>query len=259
MTQGGKVQVIKIGGELVGDEKAIQNLVFQARKLADAGGRVFIVHGGGVQITEELAKAGIKAEFINGLRHTSADAVEITERCLRDLNAGVVALFDGGAVGIGGYQGGIIRAVPVFEGTRTGTVSHVDRAALLNAADGGKVCVIYPICAGPNGEMMNVNADDVAAAVAEGVGADRLILCSNIPGVMDKQKKVFPRLYIDELAALIADETITGGMIPKVQSAARIAENPSVGGVVILNGADIVAIEKVFSDGAGAGTLIQRR
>lgn len=264
----GKTQVIKTGGEVVAKTEMIRHHMVQAINLMNFGAQVIEVHGGGTQITAELKKAGIEAPMVNGRRHTSAEAAAITERCLRELNNGIVRIFaeeasrmkvDLKAIGIGGFWNDVIKAKPLFEGTNTGEVTGVDAGMLRALSEKSFLPIIYPICAGPAGDFMNVNADDVASAVAEAVQADRLILCSNVPGVMDKNKKVISQLYTDEIPALIADGTITGGMIPKVENAARLAENPKIGGVVILNGEDPNAIvTELFTD-KGAGTLFQMR
>lgn len=261
----GRTQVIKIGGEVVEDDASIRNLVRQTIALANFGANVIVVHGGGVQITKALEQAGIKAEFVNGIRNTSEEAVGVTQMCLAELNDKIVRIFDEevkaldaevSARGFGGYQDGIIEAKPVFEGTRTGTVSAIDAAKLHDRFVGPTVQFIYPVCRGEDGGYMNVNADDVAAAVAIAMDADRLIICSNIPGVMDKDKKVISKIETGQIAALVEDGTVSGGMIPKLKSASDVILNSRVGGVVILNGKDSSAIERELFTEEGGGTLI---
>lgn len=261
----GKTQVIKIGGEVVEDDASIRNLVRQTIHLANFGANVIVVHGGGVQITKALDAAGIKAEFVDGIRNTSEEAVGVTQMCLAELNDKIVRIFeeeakqidtDVSARGYGGYQDGIIEAGPVFEGTRTGTVSAIDAEKLKERFVGPTVQFIYPVCKGEDGGFMNVNADDVAAAVAIAMDADRLIICSNIPGVMDKEKNVISKIETTEIAGLVEDGTVSGGMIPKLKSASDVILNSRVGGVVILNGKDSSAIERELFTEEGGGTLI---
>lgn len=262
----GKIQVIKIGGEVVEDDQAIRHQVRQAIDLTHFGAKVIIVHGGGVQITQALEAAGIEAKFVNGLRHTSAEAVEITKQCLETLNAKIVAIFQEEAKamkskvcvqGFGGFECGV-EAAPIFEGTRTGKITRVDADDLKGRFDAPCVSFVYPICEGPDGGYMNVNADDVSAAMAIAVNADRLIICSNIPGVLDKDKKLISKITIAEIQGLIDDGTVSGGMIPKLQSAADVILQSKVGGVVILNGKDPSAIERELFTEEGGGTLIVR-
>lgn len=264
----GKTQVIKIGGEVVAKEEMVRHHMVQAINLMNFGANVIYVHGGGTQITAELKKAGIDDPLIEGIRRSSPEGVIITERCVRELNNDITRIFseeasrmnaDVQAIGLGGFWNNVIKAEPMFEGTRTGTVTKVN-ADMLRALSGKSFMpIIYPICAGPSGEFMNVNADDVAANVAEAIGADRLHGCTDVDGVKDKSGQVIPQLYTDQIPALIADGTIYGGMIPKVENAARLAENKKVGGVVILNGKDPNAIvAELFTD-RGTGTLIQLR
>lgn len=260
----GKIQVIKIGGEVVEDDNAIRHQVRQAIHLAGNEAKVIIVHGGGVQITNALNTAGVKSEFVNGVRNTSAEAVVITQMCLDALNKKIVKIFEEEAsavnvVGYGGFDDGIINAAPLFKGTRTGKVSRVDAAKIKDRFVGPTVQFVYPICRGADGGFMNVNADDVAAAIAIAVNADRLIMCSSVPGVKNKQGDLISVLYTDEIAGLITDETITGGMIPKVQAAASVLDGTKVGGVAILDGKNPDAIERELFTNAGGGTLILKR
>lgn len=263
----GKTQVIKIGGEVVEDDGSIRNLVRQTIALTNFGAHVIVVHGGGVQITKALEAAGVKAEFVDGIRNTSEEAVGITRDCLAELNGKIVRIFAEEAQnmgssairadGYGGYEGGIVEAGPVFEGTRTGTVSAVDSAKIrARFASGRSVQFVYPVCLGADGGFMNVNADDVAAAVAIATDADRLIICSNIPGVMDKEKNVISKIETSGIAGLIEDGTASGGMIPKLKSASDVVTKSRVGGVVILNGKDPTAIERELFTEEGGGTLI---
>lgn len=259
--------IIKFGGELVEKEDVMRNLMRQAITLKNLGARVLLVHGGGKQIDNELTAAGIEPRKIDGRRDTDMPTLDITHRCLNELNRQIVNYFheeasrlgaNVAAVGLGGNDNRLITAVPYWDSvdTRTGKVAHVDRVKLSHLADQNSVPIIHPICAGKDGLCYNVNADDVAAAIAIELGAMRLILCSNVKGVLDKKKQQIMELTTDRIQSLVDDGTITDGMIPKVNAAADVARNPNVGGVVILDGANPKAIETELLTDEGAGTLI---
>lgn len=263
-----KTVVIKFGGELVEQEAVMRNLMKQAITLKNFGARVILVHGGGKQIDAELEKEGITPRKIDGRRDTDFPTLEVTHRCLNELNRQIVNFFHDeaarlganvAAVGLGGNDNRLIVAVPFKEGsdTRTGRISFVDEAKLAHLADQNTVPILHPICMGRDGACFNVNADDVAAAIAVALKAERLILCSNIPGVLDKQKNKIPDIATDQIQGLIDDGTVSGGMIPKIEAAAAVANHPDVGGVVILDGANPKAIETELLTNDGAGTLIR--
>ncbi len=258
--------VIKTGGEGL-QEDVLRNKAVQTIKLKKLGARVAIIHGGGPQIDEALEAAGIVPQKIDGVRVTDAATLEITHRCLNDINRKFVNIFNeeaakmGGdisAIGLGGNDGKLITAESIMAGSFTGKVIDVDGYKLAQMTIGDDVPIIHPICIGKDGVARNVNADEVAAAVAMSLNAQRLILCSNIPGVLDKNKNKIPELFVEDVEDLIANGTITGGMIPKVRSAAEVAKR-GVGGVVILDWADPTAIEREIFTDLGAGTLIKRR
>lgn len=265
----GETVVIKFGGELVEKEHVLRNLLKQAITLKNFGARVVLIHGGGKQIDSELEKAGIEPKKIDGRRDTDFPTLDVTHRCLNELNRQIVNYFheegsrlgaNVAAVGLGGNDNRLITAVPFKDGsdTRTGRIESVDTVKLAHLADQNTVPILHPICAGKDGACFNVNADDVAAAIAVALNAKRLILCSNIPGVLDKNKNKISEITTDRVAGLIADETIKGGMIPKINAAAEVADNPNVGGVVILDGANPKAIADELLTENGAGTLIRK-
>ena len=265
----GKAIVIKFGGELLTQENVMRNLVRQAIALRNFGAKVVLVHGGGVQINDKLKEAGIEPKYddATGVRDTDLATLEITHSCLSELNRRIVNCFTEeairndevvSAVGLGGNDGHMITATAKFPGSRTGTIARVN-SEKLDAYASNDVLIFHPICMGTDGKGMNVNADEVAAELAISMKADRLILCSNVSGVWDKDKKRISLLQTDEIQTLIADGTIKNGMIPKIKSAALVADHPDVGGVVILDGADPHAIESELFSRKGAGTLIQKR
>lgn len=263
-----KTVVIKFGGELVAQDDVIRNLMVQAITLKNFGARVVLVHGGGTQIDEELKRAGIEPKKTQGVRDTDMATLEVTHRCLNELNRRIVNLFheeafklgaDVNAIGLGGNDLKLITAKPRFEESRTGTLTDVDSAKLSYFTAANSIPVIHPISMGQDGTCMNVNADEVAAGIAIALGAQRLILCSNVKAVLDKDKNRISHIYTDNWKHWIEDGTVNGGMIPKVEAAIEVASHPAVGGVVILDGADKQAIEKELLTDEGAGTLFLRR
>jgi len=265
-----KFIVIKFGGEIADDEQALNNLLQQVITVKNFGGRPILVHGGGKQITEMLAEAKIENKFIDGIRETSPEALVITERCLKALNAAILQRMVKIAetleskispIGRSAAMASTVVAevMPGFdEGSRTGKITTVHAQKLRELTDDVSIPIFYPICHGKDGGTMNVNADDVAAAMARAIGAQRLILCSTIPGVLNKDGQVISELTTDKIESLIQDGTINNGMIPKIRAAADVANNPRVGGVVILDGRDGVSLTKELFSTEGAGTLIRR-
>lgn len=262
-----KTIVIKFGGELVAQDSVIRNLMVQAINLKNFGANVVLVHGGGRQIDDELKAMNLPKKERDNVRDTDLPTLEVTHRCLNELNRTIVNYFheeaaklgaDISAIGLGGNDNRLIMAKERFEGSRTGVVNFVDREKLQKLTDQKSVPIIHPISMGYDGKCMNVNADEVAAAIAISLSAHRLILCSNKPGVLDKNEQRIPELYVDEIEELIANGTIFKGMVPKARAAAETAKDPAVGGVVILDGADTQSIEDELLTDAGAGTLIRR-
>jgi len=234
-----------------------------------------VVHGGGPQIGAMLKKLGIESRFIDGLRVTDAETAEIAEMVLSGrINKELVswiAAAGGKALGISGKDAGLITATKVEKtiidpdsGDHlsvdlgfVGEPSKIDPTIIHTASAAGMIPVIAPIGVGEDGCTYNINADTMAGAIAAELGAARLFLLTDVPGVLDKNKNLIKQLKIDEIHALIADGTITGGMIPKVETCIYAVER-GVEGVVILDGKipHAVLIE-LLTDG-GAGTLITR-
>jgi len=242
----------------------VRAIVKQAINLNNFGAKVVLVHGGGKQITDELKAAGIEANFEDGVRLTDAPTLEITDKCLNTLNRQIAVIFQQEAAKLranvfsqtmSGYDGGIVFASPKFEGYLTGTAEGVNAEYLEGITSRQTVPIIYPICLGENGQRMNVNADEVAASLAKGLGAERLIICSNTAGVLDAQMERIPQLTKESMQELISSGVITDGMIPKVKAACDVADHPSVGGVVLLDGNDPTSVERELLSDVGAGTL----
>jgi acetylglutamate kinase len=265
------VVVVKYGGHAMGDEETARNFARDMVLLEQSGVNPIVVHGGGPQIGVMLKKLGIKSEFADGLRITDKATVEVVEMVLAGaINKQIVGFINnegGHAIGLCGKDGNLVTAKKMQKAEQdgrppvdygfVGEPEKVDSTVLEQVLGRELIPVLAPIALGAEGETFNVNADTFAGAIAGAVGAKRLLLLTDVPGVLDKDKKLIKRLKIGEIPALIADGTITGGMIPKVETCIYAIEQ-GVEGVVILDGKipHAVLIE-LFTD-HGAGTLITR-
>ena len=263
--------VVKYGGHAMGDEASQRLFAQDIVLLEQSGVNPIVVHGGGPQIGAMLSKLGVKSQFSNGLRVTDKATMEIVEMVLAgSINkqmVGAINAMGGRAVGLCGKDGNMVRAKKLARpaGGEEGEVDlgfvgdpdKVDMTVLEQILGRELIPVLAPIAQGADGETYNVNADTFAGAVAGALQAKRLLLLTDVPGVLDKDKKLIKELKVDDIRSLIADGTITGGMIPKVETCIYALER-GVDGVVILDGKipHAVLIE-LFTDG-GAGTLITR-
>lgn len=265
--------VVKYGGHAMGEMDAARNFARDIALLKQVGINPIVVHGGGPQIGEMLKRLKIKSEFIDGLRVTDAATVEIVEMVLSgSINKEIAALINGAggrAIGLSGKDGGLIRARKLTRTKRdpdsniekvldlgfVGEPERIDPAMIASMVQADLIPVIAPIGLGANGETYNINADTVAGAVAAAVRASRLLLLTDVAGVLDKNKTLMPKLSVGQVRALIADGTISGGMIPKVETCLEAVE-AGVGASVILDGrVPHAVLLELFTEG-GAGTLI---
>ena len=270
-----EVVVIKYGGHAMGDRAAAEDFAEDIVLLEQSGIKPIVVHGGGPQIGKMLAKLGMQSEFQGGLRVTDAATVEIVEMVLAgSINKQIVGWIgnEGGrAVGLCGKDGNMVTARKV---TRTVTDSDsniekivdlgfvgepetVNRSVLDAVLKAELIPVLAPVAVGADGQTYNVNADTFAGAIAGAMGAKRLLLLTDVPGVLDKNKSLIPEMTIEDCRRLIADGTITDGMIPKIETCIYALER-GVEAVVILDGkVPHAVLLELFTD-HGAGTLIRR-
>jgi acetylglutamate kinase len=270
-----QVVVIKYGGHAMGDRAAAEDFAEDVVLLEQSGIKPIVVHGGGPQIGKMLDKLGIKSEFKAGLRVTDAATVEVVEMVLAgSINKQIVGWIgaEGGkAVGLCGKDGNMVTARKV---TRTavdpdsniekvvdlgfvGEPDSVNRAVLDQVLSAELIPVLAPVAVGHDGQTYNVNADTFAGAIAGAMMAKRLLLLTDVPGVLDKNKNLIPELTIEDCRRLIADGTITDGMIPKIETCIYALER-GVEAVVILDGkVPHAVLLELFTD-HGAGTLIRR-
>ncbi len=271
----GATVVVKYGGHAMGEEHLAQQFGHDIALLKQVGINPVVVHGGGPQINRMLQRLAIKSTFIDGLRVTDAAMVEVVEMVLagtvNKYVAGLITKAGALAVGVCGKDGAMIRARKL-QRSRTDPDSHIERALDLGfvgeptgvdvrvihaLTGGGLVPVIAPVGVGPDGETYNINADTVAAAVAGALNATRLLMLTDVSGVLDKDKRLIASLTLADVGSRIADGTITGGMIPKVENCVE-AVRQGVKGAVILDGrVRHACLLELFTE-AGPGTLIRR-
>lgn len=243
------ITLAKVGGNEIDDARWLERL---ARAVAQRGAPLVLVHGGGREVTELQRTLGAEPEWREGLRVTTPEALRAVSMVLSGLvNKRLVSLLLGAgveAVGISGEDGALLRAEPARGGELglTGEIREVRPQLLLTLLESGYVPVVSPVSRGPQGGALNVNADDAAAAVAAGVAAQRFLLVSNIPGVLDGEA-VIPEIAAGEVEELIGSGVASGGMAPKLRAAARAARAGV--GEVRIGGLELLGE-------AGAGTRI---
>lgn len=271
----GKTVVIKYGGHAMVDEELSGIFARDVVLLKHLGVNPIIVHGGGPQIARLLDRLDIKSEFREGLRVTDDATMDVVEMVLSGtINKSIVRAINsagGRAVGLSGSDANLIQARKVSRTVKTegsaleevvdlgyvGEPEAVDPAALLalSASVEKLIPVVAPVGVGADGSRYNINADTAAGAVAEAVGAERLLLLTDVAGVMDKSGNLMRELPASAIAGLVADGTAVGGMIPKLETAAK-AVNHGVGAAVILDGrAPHALLMELFTE-HGSGTLV---
>ena len=268
-----KTIVVKYGGHAMGDSVLPTEFAQDVVLMKQTGINPVVVHGGGPQIGAMLKRLNISSRFVDGLRVTDAATMEVVEMVLSgSINKQIVSGINaagGRAVGVSGKDGNLIVARkierrkidPVTKETTivdlgfVGEPEQVDAQVLRMIISSDLIPVVAPIGVGPKGETYNINADTVAGAVAGAIAAERLVLLTDVEGVLDREGKLVPRLNVREARALIADGTISGGMIPKIETAIDAVER-GVHAAVILDGRiPHVLLLELFTE-HGAGTLI---
>jgi len=269
----GKTMVIKYGGHAMADEELKQGFAQDMVLLKYVGINPVIVHGGGPQIGQLLMQLGIESQFVRGMRVTDQQTMDVVEMVLvGKVNKEIVNLINqhgGRAIGLTGKDGSFIRARKMLLQSESGADETVDLGqvgevasidpeviALLETRE--FIPVVAPIGVGPDGRSYNINADLVAGKLAEVLKAEKLILLTNTPGVLDKQGKLLTGLTPKEVDGLFADGTIHGGMLPKI-AAALDAARGGVRSVHIIDGrVEHALLLEVLTD-EGVGTLIRSR
>ena len=268
-----KTIVIKYGGNAMTDPKLKESFAQDVVLLKLVGMNPVVVHGGGPQINEMLDRLGKKGEFIQGMRVTDAETMDVVEMVLGgQVNKEIVNLINrhgGKAVGLTGQDGNFIHAhkllmedmndsSKMIDIGQVGEISAID-PSIINFLDSGDfIPVVAPIGVGENGDTYNINADVVAGKLAEILGAEKLILLTNTPGVLDKNGTLLTGLTPKQIDDLVADGTLSGGMLPKISSALDAARS-GVKSVHIIDGrVEHALLLEVLTD-EGVGTLIKAK
>ena len=255
------VVVIKLGGHAMSSDEAMDNFARDVVLMQHVGVNPVIVHGGGPMINEMLDKLDIKSKFVNGKRVTDKATIEVVEMVLSGrVNKWIVNAINGQggrAVGLSGKDANLmICDQDAPELGLVGTPAEIDTGVLTTLFDANTIPVIAPLGAGRNGETLNVNGDTVAGAMAAALAADRLLLLTDVPGVMDETKTVLTDLTTTQVKDLTAAGVIAGGMIPKTQTCLD-ALAKGVRAAVILDGrAPNACLLELFTD-HGAGSIIR--
>ncbi len=271
----GKTFVIKYGGHAMGDEQRSLEFARDMVLLKQVGLNPIVVHGGGPQIAKMLDRLKIQSSFVDGLRVTDEATVESVEMVLSGrINKEIVASINeagGTAIGLSGKDGNLVQAKRVTR-TRRDPDSNIEQVVdigfvgdpdVVNATfletlvRSDIIPVIAPIGFGPDGETYNINADTMACAIAKAVKAERLLLLTDVSGVLDGDGKLVDTMTADQAHRMIADGTIHGGMVPKIESCLDVV-NAGVSGAVILDGrVPHAVLLEVFTE-HGVGTIIRR-
>jgi len=268
-----EIIVIKYGGHAMGNEEVARAFARDIVLLEQTAINPVVVHGGGPQIEAMLKRAGVQSQFAGGLRITDKETLEIVEMVLAgSINKQIVGFINaagGKAIGLCGKDGNMVTARKVTRTVRdpdssiervvdlgfVGEPAKVDTTVLDTVLGKELIPVLAPVAAGADGGTFNVNADTFAGAIAGALKAKRFLLLTDVPGVLDKNKQLIKEMSAADVRKLIADGTISGGMIPKVETCLYALE-AGVEGVVILDGkVPHAVLLELFTD-LGAGTLI---
>jgi acetylglutamate kinase len=270
----GRTFVVKYGGHAMGDPEAAADFAEDIVLLKAVGINPVVVHGGGPQIGAMLKKLGVESRFVDGLRVTDKATAEVAEMVLsgainKEL-VGWIAKAGGKAIGISGKDGGLVTATKVTRTTKdpdsnieqavdlgfVGEPSKIDTTIIDTVSAAGMIPIIAPIGAGEDGHTYNINADTMAGAIAAALGAARLFLLTDVTGVLGKDGELLTDLTPADIARLRDDGTISGGMIPKLETCVHAVE-AGCDAAVVLDGRVPHAMLLEFFTAHGAGTLIR--
>jgi acetylglutamate kinase len=270
----GQTFVVKYGGHAMGDPELARDFAEDVVLLKAVGINPVVVHGGGPQIGAMLKKLGVESKFVDGLRVTDKATAEVAEMVLSGaINKEIVRWIAGAggkAIGISGKDGGLVTASKVQRTTKdpgsnieqvvdlgfVGEPKTVDTSVIKTISDAGMIPVIAPIAVGEDGETYNINADTMAGAIAAALGAARLFLLTDVAGVLNKDKQLLTDLRPADIEQLQQDGTISGGMIPKLETCIHAVEAGCEAAVVLDGRVPHAMLLEIFTS-RGAGTLIR--
>ena len=270
----GKIIVIKYGGHAMGDKKLAHTFAEDVTILQKLGIKPVVIHGGGPQIGSMLEKLNIESSFINGLRITNEETVEIVEMVLSgSINKDIVNKIHsagGLAIGLSGKDAKLILADKLKDKFKdpesniekfldigfVGKPEKVDSTIINIVTNKLMIPVIAPVGYGINGETYNINADTAAGAIASSLKAERILLLTDVEGVLDSEKKLIPSISVTQAESMINNKIITGGMIPKIETCLATVE-AGVKAAVIIDGRSSHAILREIFTTSGSGTMIE--
>jgi len=269
----GKTILIKFGGHAMGKADYVNAFAADIALLDQVGARPVVVHGGGPQIGDMLKKLQIESSFVDGLRVTDEATISVVEMVLAGgINKGLVAAIasaGGRAVGVSGKDGGLITARKLMAVSKNndsaiqqavdlgfvGEPAHVDVTVLNALMAHNLIPVVAPVGNGEDGKTYNINADTAAGAIAAALNAKRMLMLTDVQGVLDKNGKLISSLTISEAEALIHDGTVSGGMIPKVETCIEAVQGGAEGAVIMDGRAPHALLVELFTE-HGMGTMI---
>ena len=252
--------VIKCGGSVLVNQDLFDNFINDITILNKLGFIPIIIHGGGKKISNKLSEAGIKSSFINGLRVTDEKSIKIVEEVLNIFNKEIISALKNNGCDSEGITNKNNNILTVKQENQSlgfvGSPKEIKQSIIEQIVKGGKVPVIAPLGLDENNQVFNINADTAAGSIAKKLNARRLIVMSDVEGVLDNNKKLISEISADRINELIKDKTISGGMIVKIQNCLDVVRN-GVKGVCIIDGRlDHSILFELLSD-KGSGTLIR--
>lgn len=259
----GKAIVVKFGGHAMGEQAFVDSFASDMVLLRQVGTNPLIVHGGGPQIGAMLEKLEIESSFVNGLRVTDEATISVVEMVLAGgINKSLVAAIakaGGKAVGISGKDGNLIKARKAHDGSLgyVGYPDIIDIEVIEALMSRDMMPVVAPTAMGDDGMTYNINADTAAGAVAGAIGASRLLMLSDVTGILDKQGQLIEHVNIAQAKKLIADGTVTGGMIPKLETCIQAVEEGAEAAVILDGRAPHAVLVELFTE-HGIGTMISK-
>ena len=257
----GKSIVVKFGGHAMGEQAFVDSFASDMVLLRQVGTKPLIVHGGGPQIGSMLSRLEIESSFVDGLRVTDEATISIVEMVLAGgINKSLVAAIaaaGGKAVGISGKDGNLIKASKAHNGQLgyVGMPEEIDISVITALMGHDMMPVVAPIGLGDDGMTYNINADTAAGAVAGAIGASRLLMLSDVAGIQDKNGNLIERVNLKQAKELISNGTVTGGMIPKLETCIKAVEDGAEAAVIMDGRAPHAILVELFTE-HGIGTMI---
>ena len=253
--------VIKCGGSVLLDENLFNQLIENIAVINKLGLSAIVVHGGGKNIKKKLDQNNIESKFIDGLRVTDEKTIKIVEEALLELNTEILNNIkdkEANAQSVTPKNENIIKIIPEKKELGfVGTPKEVNKEVLLRIVKEKRVPIIVPLGIGDDGKIYNINADIAAAAIAKEINARRLLLMTDVEGVLDKDKKLISEINSETANNMINDQSISGGMIPKINTCIDAVNNGVIGVVIVDGRRQNSLLFEIFSD-KGAGTLIRK-